>query len=165
MNNSAKVGLAVAGGYLLGRTRKMKLALALGLLVAGRKLPSNPTELAQQGLKALGQNEQFADLSHQVTGSLADAGKVAASKSAERMLTKVSDRLRDGIEPDTDDDQAADGADDQQESSEPEKAESKTDEDDNDDSTTATDGETEKHDRSPRKKTGSGSSSRSRKQG
>lgn len=103
MNTTAKIALAASGGYLLGRTKKMKLALAFGMFLAGQKLPKSPIELVQQGAGALAKNEQFKELSQQVTGSLLDAGKAAAGRSAERWLTGVGDRLRDGLPgPDSD---------------------------------------------------------------
>lgn len=82
---------------MLGRTKKMKLAVALALFLAGRKLPKSPLELIQQGAGALSKNEQFAELTQQVRGSLLDAGKAAAGRSAERWLAGVSDRLREGL--------------------------------------------------------------------
>lgn len=97
VNTTAKIALAASGGYILGRTKKMKLAAMLALFLAGQKLPKSPLELVQQGAGALSKNEKFAELSQQVTGSLMDAGKVAASRSAERWLAGVSERLRDGI--------------------------------------------------------------------
>lgn len=97
MNTGTKIALAASGGYLLGRTKKAKLALAFGLFLAGRKLPKSPLELVQQGAGALSKNPQVAELTQQVKGSLFDAGKVAASRSAERWLSGVSDRLREGI--------------------------------------------------------------------
>lgn len=97
MNTGTKIALAASGGYVLGRTKKMKLAVAMALFLAGRKLPKSPLEMIQQGAGALSKNEQFAELSQQVKGSLLDAGKAAAGRSAERWLSGVSDRLREGI--------------------------------------------------------------------
>ncbi|SDR96512.1 hypothetical protein [Microlunatus soli] len=112
MNTGAKVAAAVSAGYLLGRTKKLKLAIAVGLILAGRKLPKDPLELAGQGLKTLQQSDQFAGLREQVTGSLADAGKRAASHSAEQWLGKMTDRLRDGT-PSSESESEEDEADDQ----------------------------------------------------
>jgi len=97
VNTTAKIALAASGGYILGRTKKMKLALALAMFLAGQKLPKSPVELLQQGAGALAKNEQFKELSQEVTGGLVDAGKAAAGRSAERWLTGVGDRLRDGL--------------------------------------------------------------------
>lgn len=97
VNTTGKIALAASGGYILGRTKKMKLAVMLALLLAGQKLPKSPLELVQQGAGALTKNEKVAELSQQVTGSLLDAGKAAAGRSAERWLTGVGDKLRDGL--------------------------------------------------------------------
>ncbi|MDX6237683.1 MAG: hypothetical protein QOG10_2498, partial [Kribbellaceae bacterium] len=35
MMTNAKIGTALVGGYLLGRTKKAKLALGLGMFLAG----------------------------------------------------------------------------------------------------------------------------------
>ena len=40
--------VAVAAGYLVGRAKKLKVAVAVGLVLAGRKLPKGPIELAEQ---------------------------------------------------------------------------------------------------------------------
>ena len=37
MNCAARIALGVAGGYLLGRTKKAKLALTFAGMAAGRK--------------------------------------------------------------------------------------------------------------------------------
>lgn len=44
MNNSCKtaVATAVAGGYVLGRTRKAKAAFAIATLIAGRRIGLSP---------------------------------------------------------------------------------------------------------------------------
>lgn len=113
MNTTAKIALAASGGYFLGRTKKMKLAAMLALFLAGQKLPKSPVELLQQGAGALAKSDQFKELSQQVTGSLLEAGKVAASRSAERWLTGVGDKLRDGIPgPDSGDAAPADESED-----------------------------------------------------
>ena len=48
MEYAARVALGVAGGYFLGRTKKMKLALMLASTAAGRKA-GGPAALLGQG--------------------------------------------------------------------------------------------------------------------
>ena len=45
MSSVPRIATAVALGYLLGRSRKMKLAIAVGGLLVGRRIPTDPVEL------------------------------------------------------------------------------------------------------------------------
>ena len=36
--SASKIGLGVAAGYLLGRTKKMKLAITVGSMLAGQRI-------------------------------------------------------------------------------------------------------------------------------
>ena len=38
MNATARIAAAVAGGYLLGRTKKLKLAITVGSMLAGQAI-------------------------------------------------------------------------------------------------------------------------------
>lgn len=49
--SGGRVAAAVVIGYLLGRTRRMKLALTVGGVLAGRRLSSDPKELLEKGNK------------------------------------------------------------------------------------------------------------------
>ena len=48
MRTDAKIATAVAGGYLLGRRHKAKLAVGLGLWLTGRRISLDPAHLAGQ---------------------------------------------------------------------------------------------------------------------
>ncbi|MEV5313464.1 hypothetical protein [Streptomyces sp. NPDC052610] len=95
--NEMKVAMAaaVAGGYLLGRTKKGKLALVVGSYLAGRRLGVSPAQLVSQGLARLQEAPQFQELSDQVRGELMQAGRTAVSGAANRRLTGLADALRD----------------------------------------------------------------------
>jgi hypothetical protein len=82
----------VAGGYLLGRTKKMKLALMLGGMAAGRRA-GGPGELLAQGAKLLGQSPELTRLSDEVRGRLLDAGKAAAVAVATRQVEALTERV------------------------------------------------------------------------
>ncbi|MCF2435396.1 DNA primase [Streptomyces thinghirensis] len=45
--NRGGLGLAVGAGYLLGRTKKLKLAVAVGTMVAGKKMNLTPKGIAE----------------------------------------------------------------------------------------------------------------------
>jgi hypothetical protein len=69
-----RVALGVAGGYLLGRTKKMKLAMMLGGIAAG----GGPGQLLAQGAKLLGQSPELGQFNDEIRGRLLDAAKAAA---------------------------------------------------------------------------------------
>ncbi|NYV77464.1 hypothetical protein [Streptomyces sp. UH6] len=97
MNQNCKAAMAaaVAGGYLLGRTKKAKLALAVGTYLAGRRFSMSPSQLATQGLTKLRETPQFQDLTDQVRHEVLNAGRSAVTAAARRKLLDLSDSLRD----------------------------------------------------------------------
>ncbi|BET45663.1 hypothetical protein RGQ21_06450 [Kitasatospora aureofaciens] len=86
---------AVAGGYLLGRTKKAKLAFAVGSYLVGRRVGLSPGQVLGQGLGSLQRAPQFQELSEQVRGELLTAGRAAVTAAANRRLTGLADTLRD----------------------------------------------------------------------
>ncbi|NDZ80973.1 hypothetical protein G3I19_21035 [Streptomyces sp. SID10853] len=96
MENSTKVSLtaAVAAGYVLGRTKKGKLAIGLASLVAGQQLPLNPRDMISMGARKLAENPQVAPLIEQVRGEVLTAGRTALSAQANRRLESVADALQ-----------------------------------------------------------------------
>jgi hypothetical protein len=100
METSKKISLtaAMVAGYVLGRTRKGKLAIGFASLVAGQQLPLNPRELVSMGARKLAANEQFAPLVKQVRGEVLDAGRKALSATANRRLEGVADALQQRTE-------------------------------------------------------------------
>ncbi|WP_318215845.1 hypothetical protein [Streptomyces sp. SCL15-6] len=96
MNDSkAALAAAMAGGYLLGRTKKARLAFAVGSYLAGRRLGLSPGQVLSQGLGRLQLAPQFQELSDQVRGELLTAGRTAVTAAANRRLTGLADALRD----------------------------------------------------------------------
>jgi hypothetical protein len=91
------VALGVAGGYFLGRTKKMKLALMLGGMAAGRQA-GGPGELLAQGSKLLSASPELSNLAEQVRGRLLEAGKGAALAVAARQVEGLTDRLGQRVE-------------------------------------------------------------------
>lgn len=55
MNDMTKIALAVAvaGGYVLGRAKKGRLAFAMATYIAGRRFGLDPRQLATEGLRRL----------------------------------------------------------------------------------------------------------------
>jgi hypothetical protein len=92
MKTGMQAGLAIGAGYLLGRTRKLKLALTVGGLVAGRRLGGSG-ELLKQGVAALQSSPQAQRLKGEVRQQLFDAGKSAAVTAASGTLGRLASRV------------------------------------------------------------------------
>ena len=108
MNTTGKVAAAVASGYLLGRTKKLRLAITVGGLLAGKRLNTSPRALVAQASEIIEKNPELARLSDQVRGKLMSAGREAAIAAASNRMNRVSDSIRTRtdrfLEPPLDDD-------------------------------------------------------------
>ncbi|MFI1504286.1 DNA primase [Streptomyces sp. NPDC020597] len=91
--NRTGMGLAIGAGYLLGRTRKLKLALAVGSLVAGKKLNLTPKGIADLVSQQLRDNPQFKEIGDQLRTDLRGVGKAASGAMVERQMEALADRL------------------------------------------------------------------------
>lgn len=92
MKCGSRMALGVAGGYLLGRSRKGKLAVFLAILAAGGKLPADPNELLKR-VPLLGEGGPLEELTGDIRGRLIDAGKTAAMTAASNRIDSLSDKL------------------------------------------------------------------------
>ncbi|MEU2927034.1 DNA primase [Streptomyces sp. NPDC007251] len=97
MNRTA-LGLALGAGYLLGRTRKLKMAMAVGSVVAGKKLNLTPRGVAQLVNQQLRDNPQFKEIGDQLRQDLQGVGKAASGALVERQMTALADRLHSRTE-------------------------------------------------------------------
>ncbi|MFJ9407151.1 hypothetical protein [Streptomyces sp. NPDC101393] len=138
MDTSTKVALtgAIAAGYLLGRTKKGKLAIGLASLLVGQRLPG-PQELATEGARKLSQTPQVEQLIEQVRGELMEAARAALSATADRGLSSLAGTIQQrtsalqGLPADEDEEEGeeeGEGAEDDE--SEEEEEEEEPDEDD-----------------------------------
>jgi hypothetical protein len=93
MMNRVGLGLAIGAGYVLGRTKKAKMALAVGSLVAGKKLNLTPKALAELVTTQLAGNPQFKELGDQLRQDLSGVGKAASGALVERQIAALADRL------------------------------------------------------------------------
>ncbi|MFE9772070.1 DNA primase [Streptomyces sp. NPDC005931] len=91
--NRMGLGLAIGAGYLLGRTRKLKMAMAVGGMVAGKKLNISPKMVADLVSQQLRNNPQFKEIGDQLRGDLRGVGKAASGALVERQLDSLADRL------------------------------------------------------------------------
>jgi hypothetical protein len=96
MDNSCKaaVSAAIAGGYLLGRTRNAKLAFAVATYLAGRRFSLSASQLAHEGLRQIKEHPDLADLREQVRDELLTA-RSAASGSVDRRFASMASALRE----------------------------------------------------------------------
>lgn len=92
MKCGSRMALGVAGGYLLGRSRKMKLAVFLAIVAAGGRLPADPNELLRR-VPLLGEGGPLDELAGDLRGRLVEAGKTAAMTAASSRIDSLSDRL------------------------------------------------------------------------
>ncbi|MEV5882091.1 DNA primase [Streptomyces sp. NPDC052020] len=87
------MGLAVGAGYLLGRTRKLKLAVAVGTLVAGKRMNLSPRAVADLVSRQLWDNPQFKEIGDQLRQDLRGVGRAASGAMIERRIDSLADRL------------------------------------------------------------------------
>ncbi|MET9361225.1 DNA primase [Streptomyces sp. NPDC006632] len=95
MNNRMGLGLAVGAGYLLGRTKKAKLAFGIGTLVMGKRLNLSPRAIADFAAAQLSQNPQFKEIGDQLRDDLRGVGKAATGAILNRQIEGLADRLHD----------------------------------------------------------------------
>ena len=91
--NRLGLGLAVGAGYVLGRTKKMKLAFAVGTMVAGKRMHLSPRALADLVSGQLQNNPQFKEIGDQLREDLRGVGKAASGALVERQIEGLADRL------------------------------------------------------------------------
>ncbi|MCZ4604685.1 DNA primase [Streptomyces sp. Lzd4kr] len=91
--NRVGLGLAIGAGYVLGRTKKMKLAFALGTLVAGKRLNLTPQGIMDLVSVQLKNNPQFKEIGDQLREDLRGVGQAASGAMVERQLDAFADRL------------------------------------------------------------------------
>ncbi|WP_310723827.1 histone protein [Streptomyces sp. N2A] len=97
MNERTKIMLAaaMAGGYVLGRTKKGRLALTAASYLAGRQSGLDPRQLVSDSVRKLGDIPQVADLGDQLRGEVMDAGRKALTSAATRQLASLAETLQD----------------------------------------------------------------------
>ncbi|MFC8519126.1 DNA primase [Streptomyces sp. NPDC057257] len=91
--NRVGLGLAIGAGYVLGRTKKMKLAFAVGTMVAGKRMHLSPRALADLVSGQLRDNPQFKEIGDQLREDLRGVGKAASGAMVERQIESLADRL------------------------------------------------------------------------
>ncbi|WP_326654478.1 DNA primase [Streptomyces sp. NBC_01750] len=95
LNNRLVMGLAVGAGYVLGRTKKAKLAFAIGTMVAGKRLQLSPRALGDLVTQQLQSNPQFKAIGDQLREDLRGVGRAATGALVNRQLEGMADRLHE----------------------------------------------------------------------
>ena len=96
MSAATKIGLGIASGYLLGRTKKLKLAITIGSMLAGQRVASSPWGLLKQGTELVDKSPELSKLRDELTAKLLEAAKAAAVPEATSRLESVSNSSRGG---------------------------------------------------------------------
>ena len=92
------IAVAIGGGYLLGRTKKLRFAIVIGGAVTGRRLPTSPTELFRVGAKVLAASPEWTRVSQAVRGRLLVAGRDAAIATVGYQIDVLTGRLAARLE-------------------------------------------------------------------
>ncbi|MFI0264333.1 DNA primase [Streptomyces sp. NPDC017056] len=95
MKNRPALVLAVAGGYLLGRTKKAKLAIGIGSMVLGKRLNLSPQQLLSLVNDQIAANPQLKELREQLRGDLKGVGKAATGALVTKRLDSLADSLHE----------------------------------------------------------------------
>ncbi|WP_030671477.1 hypothetical protein [Streptomyces rimosus] len=95
MKNRPALVLAVAGGYLLGRTKKAKLAIGIGSMVLGKRLNLSPQQLVSLVSDQIAANPQLKELREQLRGDLKGVGKAATGALVTKRLDSLADSLHE----------------------------------------------------------------------
>ena len=141
MNNKMKITGLILAGYMLGRTKKLGLALTVASAVAGTTAAKNRDQLLG-GLKDFADSSpELKSLQEKITGRLAESGKSAvkavAAKGVDQLSVKLQEQTEkmkstlddaaDSIDPNVDDSEGGDDEEDAPESEDENAPESSED--------------------------------------
>jgi hypothetical protein len=81
--NRVELGLAVGAGYVLGRTRKLKLVFAVGAVMAAKRMRLSPQDVADLLSGQLRDNPRFKEIVDRLGEDLRDLGKAGRTAEAD----------------------------------------------------------------------------------
>ncbi|WP_067898603.1 hypothetical protein [Nocardia vaccinii] len=96
MKGGTRIAIGVGIGYVLGRTRKMRFALALVGASMAKRSSGVPGALLEQGTSLLKSSPEFAQLTDTVRGELMGAVRSAAVTAASNRIDTLNARLQQG---------------------------------------------------------------------
>ncbi|MEO3799225.1 hypothetical protein [Nonomuraea sp. B1E8] len=128
MSDKARVALALAAGYYLGRRHKLRTAAMLAAASVAGKYRKGDGGLLAQGGKILGSSPEIDELTSRLRGQFMDVGKAAVMAAATRQINSLTEKLQERTESLQSGDQAEeepeeeprDEYEDEEEASEPE---------------------------------------------
>ncbi|MFK4107651.1 hypothetical protein [Streptomyces sp. NPDC002176] len=153
MTKNVKIAAALVGGYVLGRTKKAKMAIGLGMFLAGKKLDLDPRRIGT----LLAESPALAGLNAQVRKELVETTKAAATEALTKRAAGFADSLTDSLAQRT---KALDGP--QDDEVEEEEEEEKPAKRQNSSASAASEGTRRKTAAPARKRTGTAKSAASR---
>ncbi|SEF18367.1 hypothetical protein [Jiangella alba] len=95
MNTATRVAMAAASGYILGRRKRLKLAIAIGSMLAGKRLATDPRGMLRQAGELVESRPELAQLTDQVRTTLYTAARGAAVGVVGQRIDHLSDSIRD----------------------------------------------------------------------
>lgn len=95
MNTATRVAAAAASGYILGRRKRLKLAIAVGSMLAGKRLATDPKGMLRQANELIESRPELAKISDQVRTTLFTAARGAAVGVVSNRINSLSDSIRD----------------------------------------------------------------------
>lgn len=105
MKSGTQLGLAVAAGYLLGRRRKMRLALMLAGGAATGGLGGVTGQVLRRGAKLVGSADvlgklspELGEMGEMISGELLPVGKAAARAAITSRINALSDQVHERAE-------------------------------------------------------------------
>ncbi|MFE9319854.1 hypothetical protein ACIHDR_09220 [Nocardia sp. NPDC052278] len=106
MKGGARIAMGVGIGYVLGRTRKMRFALALAGAAMSRRSTGMPAELLERGTSLLKSSQELTQITDTVKGELVGAVRSAAVTAASNRIDALNARLQQRAIPDAEEDRA-----------------------------------------------------------
>ncbi|WP_433633906.1 hypothetical protein [Nocardia sp. CA-120079] len=106
MKGGARIAIGVGIGYVLGRTRKMRFALALAGAAMSRRSSGMPAELLERGTSLLKSSPELTQITDTVKGELVGAVRSAAVTAASSRIDALNARLQQRAIPDAEQDRA-----------------------------------------------------------
>lgn len=92
MNRTA-LGLAMGAGYVLGRGKRMKLALLVGAVAAGKRPPLGPKAVRDLVTRQLQDNPRLKEAGDQLRGDVGGLGKAVSAGLVERRMRGLAEGL------------------------------------------------------------------------
>src|SRR5204863_2042389 len=77
-------------------TKKLRLAITVGSMLAGQKVATNPMGMIKQASELIEKNPELAKIQQRITGELFDAARTAALSSTTSRVDALNDRIVNG---------------------------------------------------------------------